>query len=262
MRNIARLVQASFSIGKCYSVMQYVWFMSDSHRNYSEEIKYYFEKLSTDNLSESDTSDLYDKLVDIPYDDDGIDDETRDLIIEMIADGLYSDFVLPRRYSSYYIAKYKIQEMEVNVVNAILGENEDEVLKRLYQSARRLGENSHYEVDLKLAVLKSMERNRHMGMDIRGHGFAALCSFGSVVNTDPPFPQILSKLIRRGDCQTIGIALDNMNTEHLSLIRDEIQEIVDDPFRYHEMIDLGHPLFRSRLGMIAETKLAQLDNES
>ena len=105
VRNIARLVQASFSIGKCYSVMQYVWFMSDSHPNYSEEIKCYFEKLSTDNLSESDTSDLYDKLVDIPYDDDGIDDETRDLIIEMIADGLYSDFVLPRRYSSYYIAK-------------------------------------------------------------------------------------------------------------------------------------------------------------
>mgnify|MGYP004165485269 CR=1 FL=1 len=114
-------------------------------------------------------------------------------MIEMIADGLYSDFVLPRRYSSYYIAKYKIQEMEVNVVNAILGENEDEVLKRLYQSARRLGENSHYEVDLKLAVLKSMERNRHMGMDIRGHGFAAICSFGSVINTNPPFSQILSR---------------------------------------------------------------------
>jgi hypothetical protein len=229
------------------------------HPDYSEEIKHFFEEFSKDSLSESEISDLYDKLVDIPYDDDGIDDETRELILEMITEGLFSEYVLPRRYSSYYIAKYRIQDAEVDLIDAILEENEDEVLKRMYQSVARLGENCQSEVELKLAVLKSMEQNRNMGMDIRGYGFAAVCSFGSVMNTDPPFSEILSRLLRKGDHQTIGIALDDMNIEHLSLIRDEIQEIVDDPISYRVRIDMGHPLLGGNLGYIAETKLIQLD---
>tara|TARA_B100000287_G_C20574556_1_gene757912 strand:+ start:397 stop:1128 length:732 start_codon:yes stop_codon:yes gene_type:complete len=236
--------------------------MSGGNSDYCEEVKHYFGEFSKDSLSESEISDLYDKLVDIPYDDDGIDDETSELILEMISHGLFSEYVLPRRYSSYYIAKYRIQELEDDLIDAIPEEDEDEVLKRMYQSVARLGENCQSEVGLKLAVLKSMEQNRHMGMDIRGYGFAAVCSFGSVINTDPPFSEILSRLLRKGDYQTIGIALDDMNIEHLSLIRDEIQEIADNPINYRVRIDRGHPLLGGNLGMIAEGKLLQLDAET